>query len=75
VVSPDKFEDTAAEFARSVQIVSPLPDQIQNNLKGPLTGETKSVYSLTATTSLLACLSMNTRNRVAAVAPVRLPHP
>jgi hypothetical protein len=25
-VGPDEFEDTAAEFARSVQIVSPLPD-------------------------------------------------
>jgi hypothetical protein len=27
-VGPDEFEDTAAEFARSVQIVSRLPDQI-----------------------------------------------
>jgi hypothetical protein len=26
-VGPDEFEDTAAEFARSVQIVSRLPDQ------------------------------------------------
>jgi hypothetical protein len=31
-VGPDEFEDTAAEFARSVQIVSRLPDQtrVQN---------------------------------------------
>jgi hypothetical protein len=26
-VGPEEFEDAAAEFARSVQIVSPLPDQ------------------------------------------------
>jgi hypothetical protein len=26
-VGPDEFEDAAAEFARSVQIVSRLPDQ------------------------------------------------
>ena len=27
-MGPDEFEDAAAELARSVQIVSPLPDQI-----------------------------------------------
>jgi hypothetical protein len=29
-MGPDELEDTAAEFARSVQIVSRLPDQFLN---------------------------------------------
>jgi hypothetical protein len=39
-VGPEEFEDAAAEFARSVQIVSRLPDQIciQNPCFGGLSG-------------------------------------
>ncbi len=29
-MGPDEFEDTAAEFARSVQIVSRLPDHVMS---------------------------------------------